>query len=146
VTYTHTQSRPQLAVLLIVVFVAAMVQAIVVADPVLFLAPAVLAIVAVVAYSFSSITTTVTPEAITAAFRWGAPRRVIPRGQVINAEVVRNKWWYGWGLRWIPGGTMYNVWGLDAVHLELDSKRDFRIGTDDPQGLATAITSTATSA
>ena len=32
-------------------------------------------------------------------------------------ELVRNKWWHGWGVRWVPGGSMYNVWGLDAVEL-----------------------------
>ena len=38
---------------------------------------------------------------------------------------------------------MYNVWGLDAVALTIDGARDFRIGTDDPNGLAAAIDSSA---
>jgi hypothetical protein len=30
---------------------------------------------------------------------------------------------------------MYNVWGLDAVELELQSGKKFRIGTDEPAEL-----------
>ena len=52
---------------------------------------------------------------------------------------MRNKWWYGWGLRWIPGGSMYNVWGFDAVELELRSGKVFRIGSDEPDALLAAL-------
>jgi hypothetical protein len=52
---------------------------------------------------------------------------------------VRNKWWYGWGIRLTPHGWLFNVGGLDAVELELASGRKFRIGTDEPQGLLNAI-------
>jgi hypothetical protein len=34
---------------------------------------------------------------------------------------------------------MFNVSGLDAVELELISGKRFRIGTDHPEGLETAI-------
>ena len=40
---------------------------------------------------------------------------------IIGISQVRNKWYYGWGLRGIPGGWMFNVWGLDDV--ELDRRR-----------------------
>ncbi len=53
---------------------------------------------------------------------------------------VRNSWWYGWGVRKVPGGWMYNVWGYDAIELELASGKVFRIGTDDPDGLLAALT------
>ena len=55
-------------------------------------------------------------------------------------RAVRNKWIYGWGIRRLPGGWMYNVWGLDAIELDLVSGKRFRIGTDDPDGLLAAIT------
>ena len=53
---------------------------------------------------------------------------------------VRNKWWYGYGVRKVPNGWMYNVAGLDAVELELGEDRVFRIGTDDPAALMAALT------
>jgi hypothetical protein len=34
---------------------------------------------------------------------------------------------------------MWNVWGLDAVELELDTGRRFRIGTDQPVELTDAL-------
>lgn len=138
-TYEHTQSRPELAVLLFAGAVATAIMAVFLSEPFLFSTPLVLAAVAAIAYALSSITTTVTAETITCAFRWGRPRRVFPIAQVVQAESVRNRWWYGWGIRWIPGGTMFNVWGLDAVHLDLRDARGFRIGTDDQQALVAAI-------
>jgi hypothetical protein len=76
---------------------------------------------------------------VVASFAWGWPRRVIPMADIVAVDVVRNAWWMGWGLRWIPNGSMYNVWGRDAVELELVTGRVFRIGTDDPEGLLAAI-------
>jgi len=139
VTYEHTQSRPHVAVGLLVVAVVIAVLALVADAPYLLVTPAVLLVVAGIAYAMSSLTTVVTSDAITVRFRWGRPHRVISFTKVTGCDVARNKWWYGWGIRVIPGATMYNVWGLDAVHLELADTRDFRIGTDDPGGLAAAI-------
>ena len=52
---------------------------------------------------------------------------------------VRNSALYGWGLRWIPGGTLWNVWGRDAVEVGLVSGKRFRIGTDDAEALDLAL-------
>ena len=51
-------------------------------------------------------------------------------------EEVTTHWIYGWGIRWIPGGWLWNVSGLDGVELALVSGRRFRIGTDEPEQLA----------
>jgi hypothetical protein len=53
--------------------------------------------------------------------------------------VVRNCWWYGWGIRRGPDFRLYNVSGLDAVELRLKSGEVRRIGTDDPLALAAAL-------
>ncbi len=88
---------------------------------------------------FSRLTVTVDPTEVIAAFGWGWPRRNIALGEIVSVRKVRNKWWYGWGLRWIPGGSMYNVWGFDAVELELRSGKVFRIGSDEPDALLAAL-------
>ena len=93
----------------------------------------------VLAGMFSRLSTTVGSEQIIVAFRAGWPRRVIPLETVVTATVVRNRWWYGWGLRKVPGGWLYNVWGLDAVAVERRAGSAFRIGTQDPAGLEAAI-------
>jgi len=59
--------------------------------------------------------------------------------QVQNAAVVRNKWYYGWGIRLTPGGWLWNVSGLDAVELTFKNGKKFRIGTDEPDRLLQAL-------
>lgn len=98
---------------------------------------------AVVATAFSALETEVSESEITTRFRFGWPRRRIPVEAITAHRAVRNRWWYGFGLRLIPGGWMYNVWGLDAVEIRYDDERigstTFRIGTDDQAGLVEAV-------
>ena len=88
---------------------------------------------------FSRLTVSVDEEHITAAFGLGWPKKVLGHTDIVSAAAVRNKWWYGLGIRLIPHGWMYNVWGLDAVELTLSSGRKFRIGTADRENLLAAI-------
>ena len=100
----------------------------------------VLMIVVLVAMvTFSRLTVTVGDGQVTARFWLGWPRRVVALSEVTAVRPVRNSWWYGWGVRKVPDGWMYNVWGYDAIELELTSGKVFRIGTDDPDGLAEAL-------
>lgn len=137
--YEHTQSRPQLAILLAGAAGAALLAAAVLGEVALVVMGVVLLFTAAIGFALSSLTTTVTDETVTASFRFGWPRREIPRDRLLAADVVRNQWWYGVGIRIIPDGWMYNVWGLDAVELFVDGTSNFRIGTDDPHGLAAAL-------
>jgi hypothetical protein len=93
----------------------------------------------VAAWSFNGLAVRVTAEEVHVAFGPGVLRRRIPVSQIRGAEPVRNRWWYGWGVRYTPRGWLWNVGGLDAVELDLASGRRFRIGTDEPQALAGAI-------
>lgn len=95
----------------------------------------------VVLLAFSSLNVTVDATAVKAAFTLPLFARSIPLSDIAAARPVRNKWWYGWGIRFLgPDGWMFNVQGLDAVELELKEGKKFRIGTDDPAGLTAAIT------
>ena len=98
----------------------------------------VLAIMALV-LTFNRLRVEVTPGAVQLSFGWGWPRKTIQRSDIISHHVVRNSPLLGWGIRWFKGGTMWNVWGLDAVELQLDTGKKFRIGTDDPAGLDAAL-------
>lgn len=69
----------------------------------------------------------------------GLIRKEIPLRDVGEVQPVRNPWYYGWGIRLIPGGWLYNVSGLDAVELRREGGGRTRIGTDEPQALAAAI-------
>lgn len=104
-----------------------------------------------IAWVFSAMTVTVTDDEVEVRFRLGWPHRSVKRRNIASHEPVRSPWWYGFGLRFIPGGFMWNVWGLDAVELRMapdasDSflfadrpGKSFRIGTDDPEGLDRAL-------
>ncbi|MEO0492313.1 MAG: hypothetical protein AAF081_02740 [Actinomycetota bacterium] len=99
-----------------------------------------------VAYAtFGSLHTSVDADEVTAGWTWGWPRRRIPVKHIESHAAVRNRWWHGWGVRLIPGGMLYSVWGLDAIEIHyrdvrLGKARMFRIGTDDVAGLDDAIT------
>jgi hypothetical protein len=66
-------------------------------------------------------------------------RERIALADVTHARAVRNSPLYGWGMRYIPHGRLWNVWGLDAVELQLRTGTRFRIGTDEPQALLQAL-------
>lgn len=81
--------------------------------------------------------------AVTTWFGFGWPKRSVPFAEITAIRRVRNRWWYGWGIRAVPSGWMYNTWGYDAVELGLASGRVFRVGTPDPDGLAAAVSAGA---
>lgn len=104
--------------------------------PTLALTAAILALICIM---FGSLTVVVEPGSVLVAFGPGLIRKRIPLEHVLECKPARNKWWWGWGIRKIPNGWMYNVSGLDAVELVLRSGRTFRIGTDEPERLARVI-------
>lgn len=88
---------------------------------------------------FGTLTVEVDSNAVTCWFGLGLIRRKIDLREVRDVQAVRNRWYYGWGVRYIGNGWMFNVSGLDAVELLLDSGKRFRIGTDQPEALRNAI-------
>jgi hypothetical protein len=100
---------------------------------------AVIVVELAVAVVFSSLTVKVGEGELRWYFGPGFWSYRLPLGNIETATVVRNRWWYGWGIRMAPGLRLYNVSGLDAVELRLKSGKVRRIGTDDPHGLAEAL-------
>jgi hypothetical protein len=88
---------------------------------------------------FSALTVEVDHKAIRLRFGIGLVRKRIPLGEVSAWRAVRNPWYAGWGIRLGPRGVLWNVSGLDAVELDLSGGRRFRIGTDEPGALVSAI-------
>ena len=92
-----------------------------------------------VAATFSSLSVTIDDDNL--SFRFGLTpfRKRIPLSDIASFRAVRNRWYYGWGIRYIGTGWLYNVSGLDAVEVErLDGTR-VRIGTDEPGALERAL-------
>jgi hypothetical protein len=106
-------------------------------------AVAVLVVVIGVTIVFSSLTVEVSENELRWHFGPGIWNYRLMRDEIASVSVVRNHWWYGFGIRMLPGFRLYNVSGLEAVELGLRSGKVRRIGTDDPQGLAAALKSQA---
>ena len=96
-------------------------------------------VAAFILLSLFSLTTVVSEDDVQVWFGVGLIRRRIALNRITGAEAVQNHWIYGWGIRWIPNGWLWNVSGLEGVELALLSGRRFRIGTDEPEQLAAAI-------
>ena len=72
-------------------------------------------------------------------FGFGLIAKSVPTAKIVANQVVRNKAWWGVGIRFIPQGFLYNVSGLSAVELTLDDGKRIRIGSDEPDQFNRAI-------
>ena len=69
-------------------------------------------------------------------FGIGIPKGSINIKDIVSVEQVRNKWWYGFGIRRISSGAkLYNVEGLDAIEITNNEGKQIRLGTNDPKKL-----------
>ena len=134
--YRHTQTSP-LALPLIGVAVTLVVWATLTGEGG-DVGPVVL-IVAVAVTLVSRLTVVMSDDAVTVSFVPGLIRRRISLRHILAARPLRSHWFWGVGIRVVPRGWMWNVWGFDVVELDLDSGRRFRIGTDEPRALAAAL-------
>lgn len=103
------------------------------------MAASILIGILVITVLFSTLTVTITAEQLKCSFGVGLIHKSFPLSSITDAAMVKNPWYYGWGIRLTPRGWMFNVSGLDAVEIELNSQSYFRIGTDEPQVLKSAI-------
>ncbi len=56
-------------------------------------------------------------------------------------RIVKNPWYYGWGIHLTPYGWLFNVSGFSAVEIQMENGKKYRIGTDEPVKLEQAINS-----
>jgi hypothetical protein len=89
---------------------------------------------------FYGLTTKVTTEKIIVSFGPGIIKKRIELKAVKTVDTVKSPWYYGWGIRIIPNGVLYNISGSDGVELRFnDRKGIIRIGTKDPLTLKNEI-------
>jgi hypothetical protein len=91
--------------------------------------------------SFSTLTVTVNQNQLSLRFGYGLFRKSFQISDITSAKAVKNRWYYGWGIRvsLIPYMWIYNVSGFDAVEIVLKNRRVYRIGTDEPKTLERAL-------
>lgn len=145
-TYQHTQFGTVIvascgfAVLFMVALLLPVILAGAPAQVALITLIPMLLIVVPVMVLFGSLTIQVEEDQVRWRFGPGPIRGSLRLAEIEDAQIVRNRWWYGWGLRlMLGGGRLYNVSGLDAVELRLTNGKRVRLGTDEPQRLLGAI-------
>ena len=102
-----------------------------------------------VLYAFYSLTVVVDSRALWFWFGPGFWRKRFLLAEIESVREVKNSWLHGWGIRYfiVLGGTrgwLYNVSGFDAVEFKMKNGKYYRIGTNDPSGLAQAVRSEST--
>lgn len=74
-------------------------------------------------------------------FSFGVARKSIPLKEIHSVEVVKNPWYYFWGIKSIPGGWLYSIApGGRAVELVFRDGRLIRLGTNRPEKLQQSLT------
>lgn len=105
------------------------------------LVTSVMVLIVLVVASFVSLHVTVDEKLIHIKFGYGLFSKKIPLQDIQSVKAVRNKWYYGRGIRvWFwPYMWIYNVAGLDAVELQMKNGKIYRIGTDQSDKLLQAL-------
>lgn len=94
---------------------------------------------------FYGLTTKITSDTIVVSFGIGLIRKRIELKRVKKVDEVESPWYYGWGIRIIPHGTLFNISGTRGVELKFnDTRRIIRIGTKDSSTLKREIESRLT--
>jgi hypothetical protein len=79
---------------------------------------------------FYGMKTTIDDESIRISYGIGLIRKTIKLVNVKTVSVISSPWYYGWGIRLIPNGMMYNISGSAGVELTFkDTSRVIRIGS-----------------
>ena len=134
--YRHTQFGAAMVSILAVA--AAVLMLLLAREPDAALWPP-LAVLALVAVLFSSMTISVDDEHLRWYFGPGFWRKSLALADIESSARIRTRWFYGLGIRRIPSGWLYCVSGLDAVELRLLNGKTVSLGTDDADRLLRAL-------
>jgi hypothetical protein len=91
--------------------------------------------------SFTTLQVKINQKYLKIKFGYGIFSKRFTLAEIASAKVVKNNWWFGWGIRiWFwPKMMIYNVSGYDAVEIKMKNGKRYRIGTDEPQKLESAL-------
>ena len=89
--------------------------------------------------SFATLTVEVDDRAVNLRFGIGLIRKRFLLEDVEAYRAVKNPLYYAWGIHVIPNGLIFNVSGTQGVELQMKNGRQYRIGTDDIDGLSNMV-------
>lgn len=84
---------------------------------------------------FATLTVTGFHDHLEIKFGIGLIRKKFLYKDIKSCSVQKNPFFYGWGVRSIPGGWLYNISGSWSVQLDMKSGKMYRVGTAEPQKL-----------
>jgi len=87
----------------------------------------------------SSLTVVITEDLLKIKFGPGLIRKNLPLNEIASCQIVKNPWYYGWGIHLTRHGWLYNVSGFSAVEIATKTGKKYRIGTDAPEELENAL-------
>jgi len=90
-------------------------------------------------FIFSSMTVLIEDDLLIIHFGWKKIHKKILFSEIESCSLVENPWYYGWGIRRISRGWLFSVSGRSAVEVIMKSGKRYRIGSDVPEELETAI-------
>jgi len=96
-------------------------------------------ILVLVGFLFHGLTIKVNDNAISWAFGPGVAGQSVELSEIIEAKAVQNSYRHGIGMRITHDGWVYSVSGFSAVQLTLKNGTMYRLGTNDQQGLLSAL-------
>jgi len=101
----------------------------------------IMVLIIVILASFVTLQVKVDSNYLHIRFGYGVYRKKFLLRDIKSVKTVRNRWYYGWGIRvWFwPKMLIYNISGFDAVEIELKGGKKVRIGTNEPKKLEQAI-------
>ena len=106
-----------------------------------FAVSAIMVLILFILASFATLTASIDENYLRIKFGYGIFARKFELNKIASVQAVKNRWYYGWGIRlWLwPKMWIYNVSGFDAVEITMKNGKVYRIGTDVPEELETAI-------
>lgn len=90
---------------------------------------------------FSHLTVTGYANYLEIKFGIGVIRKKFDFKDIGDCTIQKNPWYYGWGIRRIPDGWLYNVSGSWSVRVTMKDGKMYRIGTAEPKRLERFIKS-----
>lgn len=88
---------------------------------------------------FFSLTVEIDETKFIVKFGFGVIKKKFILQDIESCHIVKNPWYYGWGIRLTPHGWLYNISGFSAVEMQMKNHKKYRIGTDEPEKLERAI-------
>jgi len=101
----------------------------------------VMVLIVFILASFATLTVSIDEAYVRIKFGYGIFRKKLSLSEITSVKTAKNHWYYGWGIKmWLwPKMWIYSVSGFDAVEVTMKNGKIYRIGTDVPEELLSAL-------